>query len=204
MNLRFVIAKIIEKTQIAALKNCTVDKRSKVCSRSRAYDTVINRYSYVGSNCTVINTVIGKYCSIADGCIIGGPQHHIDYVSSSPVFHEGRNSMKKVYYPHPAVEPPVTVIGNDVWLGNNVIIKGGCTIGNGAVVGMGSVVTHDIPDYEVWAGNPARPIRKRFDDETIRFLSDIRWWDWEEEKIEKYAKYFNDPAALKAALEEEK
>ena len=203
MDFRFVIAKIIEKLQIAAISNCSIDKNSKVCSKSRVYDTVVKEYSYIGSNCTVINATIGKYCSIADGCLIGGAQHRIDYVSTSPVFHEGKNSLHRNYSLHPAASTPVTTIGNDVWLGNNVIIKGGCTIGNGAVIGMGSVVTHSVPDYEIWAGNPARFIKKRFSDDDTAFLTSLEWWNWPEEKIKAYAQYFNDPTSLREAMEGE-
>ena len=95
-----------------------------------------------------------------------------------------------------------THIGNDVWIGGDCLIKGGVTIADGAVIGMGSVVTHDVGPYEIWAGNPAKMIRKRFDDEIIKKLLAIQWWNWDDEKIKEYAHLINDvPEFLKMVKE---
>lgn len=75
------------------------------------------------------------------------------------------------------------VIGNDVWIGENVFINDGIAIGNGAVIGAHSVVTHDVPDYAIVAGVPAKVIRYRFSSEQIVQLNEVKWWDWPEEKI---------------------
>jgi acetyltransferase-like isoleucine patch superfamily enzyme len=80
-----------------------------------------------------------------------------------------------------------TVIGNDVWIGENALVKAGVTIANGAVVGMGSVVTRDIGPYEIWVGNPARLLRKRFSDENIELLLKIKWWDFSESELKRFA-----------------
>ena len=85
-----------------------------------------------------------------------------------------------------------TLIGNDVWIGNHVMIKAGVRIGNGAVIGMGAVVTKDVGEYEIWAGNPAKFIRKRFSEERIKALCKTEWWNWSDEMIQKYAEEFND------------
>lgn len=85
-----------------------------------------------------------------------------------------------------------TLIGNDVWIATNVMIKAGVKISDGAVIGMGAVVTKDIGPYEIWAGNPARCIRKRFNDETISKLLDIEWWNLDENELIKRAQYFNN------------
>ena len=77
------------------------------------------------------------------------------------------------------------VIGNDVWIGYEAVILSGVTIGDGAIIGTRAVVTKDVPSYMVVGGVPAKPIRKRFDEETIQKLEEIRWWDWEEERIKK-------------------
>ena len=87
-----------------------------------------------------------------------------------------------------------TTIGNDVWIGNRVMIKAGVNISDGAVIGMGSIVTKDIGPYEIWAGNPARMIRKRFDDETIAALEEMKWWNWNDEKIELSSGVMTDVA----------
>lgn len=68
---------------------------------------------------------------------------------------------------------------------------GGVTIGDGAVIGAGSIVTKDVGPYEIWAGNPARFIRKRFDDETIEKLLESQWWNWDDEKLTEMGAYFS-------------
>ena len=75
------------------------------------------------------------------------------------------------------------VIGNDVWIGYESLILAGVTIGDGAIIGTRAVVTKDVPPYTIVGGVPAKPIRKRFNDETIQYLQKVRWWDWPEEKI---------------------
>lgn len=75
------------------------------------------------------------------------------------------------------------VIGNDVWIGFEAVIMSGVTIGNGAVIGTRAVVTRDVPPYTIVGGVPARPIRRRFDDTTIKRLEALQWWDWDKEKI---------------------
>jgi acetyltransferase-like isoleucine patch superfamily enzyme len=84
----------------------------------------------------------------------------------------------------------ITNIGNDVWIGDKVIVIGGITIGDGAVVGAGAVVTHDVPPYAIVAGVPAKVIKYRFDDEKIRKLLDLKWWDWSEEEIKQNREFF--------------
>ena len=83
-----------------------------------------------------------------------------------------------------------------------MLIKSGVTISDGAVIGRGSVVTHDVGPYEIWAGNPARMIRKRFNDGTVENLKQIKWWNWNEEKIKEYAAYFSDSNEFMRHVEE--
>lgn len=80
-----------------------------------------------------------------------------------------------------------TVVGNDVWIGREATIMPGVAIGDGAVVGAHSVVTKDVRPYEIVAGNPARPVRTRFDERGIRLLLAVKWWDWPIEKITEHA-----------------
>jgi len=98
----------------------------------------------------------------------------MDRVSSSPAFHRGRNVLGKNFAHHPPEGALDTYIGNDVWIGSNCLVKSGVRIGDGAVLGMGSVLTKDVGDYEVWAGNPAKIIRRRFDVETASDLARTR------------------------------
>lgn len=78
-----------------------------------------------------------------------------------------------------------TVVGNDVWIGMNAVIMPGVKIGDGAIIGANSVVTKNVEPYTVVGGNPATIIKKRFDEQTIDTLLNIKWWDWSIEKIEK-------------------
>ena len=79
-----------------------------------------------------------------------------------------------------------TIVGNDVWIGYNSVIMPGVHIGDGAIIGTRSVVTKDVPPYTVVAGDPARPIRKRFDDDTIEKLMALKWWDLPDEEIREF------------------
>lgn len=127
--------------------------------------------------------VIGKFCQIAHGVtfITSSANHQYSGFSSYPfaVFGESWSSSYTPNYP----QFKDTIIGNDVWIGHNATIMPGVTIGSGAIIGACSVVTKNVPDYCIVAGNPARVIRKRFDDETIAKLMEIQWWNWPHEKI---------------------
>lgn len=125
---------------------------------------------------------IGAFCSIAEGVkIFLGGEHRIDWVTTFPfnVLWESGRGIKG----HPKTKGDVK-IGNDVWLGAECIVLSGVTISDGAVVGARSVVAQDIPPYAVAAGNPARIVKKRFDDVTIERLLRVHWWDWDDRKIE--------------------
>lgn len=174
------------------LQDAKIDKTSALCSKVRFYRSSIGKYSYIGNNSFVIDTEIGNFTSISTDCYIGGTSHPMNWVSTSPVFHKWENVMKKNFFCHDFNIFGQTKIGNDVWIGNRVIIKQGVTIGDGAIVGMGSVVTKDIGPYEIWAGNPAKMIRKRFSDEDIKKMLEIEWWNWDDSKIEKHAATFNN------------
>ena len=85
----------------------------------------------------------------------------------------------------PSIEVGDIVIGNDVWIGYEAVIMAGVHIGNGAIIAARAVVTKDVPPYTIVGGVPARPIKKRFDEETIRKLETLQWWDWSTEKIRR-------------------
>ena len=159
------------------LQEAVVDKTAAICSGVRFYRGKIGKYSYIGNNSFVSDTDIGSFTSISTDCYIGGTSHPTDWVSTSPVFHKWENIMKKNFARHEFEIFKQTTIGNDVWIGNRVMIKAGVKIGDGAVVGMGSIVTKDIGPYEIWAGNPARLIRKRFDDDIIDAFEKMKWWE---------------------------
>ena len=179
-----------------ALRKCNLHPTAKVCAKSELNRVAMGKYSYVGNDCFMVNVEVGAFCSIADRCCIGGAGHPIESVSSSPVFHEGTNLFGKNFQTFPYTHTPKTVIENDVWIGIGTIVKSGVTIHNGAIVGAGSVVTHDIPAYEIWAGNPAVKIRDRFDHETAEKLQQTAWWYLSDEEIQAGSEKFNDVEAF--------
>lgn len=196
--IEYIISKIIKKMHLRAIKNSIIDKTSRIASGTQFIYSKMDRHSFCGYDCIIIDTSIGRFCSISGNCEIGGASHSIDWVSTSPVFNENKDQIKKKYSSHKYSTRKHTKIGNDVWIGSKVLIKAGVIIDDGAVVGMGSVVTKDIPAYEIWAGNPAKLIRKRFNDDIISKLLEIKWWEFDDEKLYRYSKYFNNvPKFLK-------
>ena len=194
MDLKRIVAKGIRTIfNPAALTNCQVNKNAKICSGTQMNNSSINRDSYCGHDCFILNCDIGSFVSIADNCRLGGAMHPIERVSSSPVFHKGKNILNKNFAKFDDISDKKIVISSDVWIGAGVTVLSGVTVGVGAVVGTGSVVTHDIPPYEIWAGNPAKKIRNRFDEETRKELLQTTWWEWKDEKIGKYSQLFDDP-----------
>ena len=125
---------------------------------------------------------IGKFCSIASGIkfIMNGGNHDPKLISTYP-FPTFDNGWEKGNLG--TVNKGDTVIGNDVWIGFEALIMSGINIGDGAVIGARAVVTKNVPPYTIVGGNPAEKIRKRFDDKTIKDLLEIKWWDWDAEKI---------------------
>ncbi|MBD2159699.1 CatB-related O-acetyltransferase [Limnothrix sp. FACHB-1083] len=144
---------------------------------------------------------IGKFCSIAAECkfIMNGGNHRTDWFTNYPfpVFGNGWEAAMPDDWPHKGD----TVIGNDVWLGYGATIMPGVQIGDGAIVATGAVVTRSVDPYTIVGGNPAQPIRQRFDQETIAALLEIRWWDWEIAKITRNLPAIcgGDLAALRSA-----
>lgn len=134
--------------------------------------------------------VVGKYCSIAqDVHVYLGGNHNINWVSTYP-FGESletiSNSFKASSNGHPFTKGSVS-IGNDVWIADSVTIMSGITIGDGAVIANNSHVVKDVEPYSLVGGNPAKLIKYRFTPKQIEKLLEIKWWDWEDIKIEKYS-----------------
>ena len=202
MSFLFYLSKIIKLSRLPAIKNSVIESTSKICSATYLVDSTIGRYSYVGHDCTIINTDVGSFCSIADNVIVGGASHAVDWVTTSPVFNKGKNVLRKNFAQHEYTTSLKTTIGSDVWIGNNVLIKSGVHVGHGSVVGMGAVVTKDIPPYEIWAGNPAKFIRKRFDQEKIDVLLSKHWWDASENDLVRLANHIDDPDKFISVLSE--
>jgi chloramphenicol O-acetyltransferase type B len=131
--------------------------------------------------------IVGSFCSIGSGAafIMAGNQgHRNDWISTfpfafvpdAPEFAGAANGFK------PAGD---TVIGHDVWIGSEAIIMPGVQIGHGAVIGTRALVTRDVEPYAIMGGNPAKPIRKRFDEAKIEMLLEIAWWEWPIDRLSR-------------------
>ncbi|MFA6081593.1 MAG: CatB-related O-acetyltransferase [Patescibacteria group bacterium] len=127
------------------------------------------------------NVTIGKYGGIAENLYIISSNHKTNYIDVSGMFTEELDINKGPVY-----------IGNNVWIGDNVTILSGVTIGDGAVIGTGSIVTHDVPDFAIAAGVPAKVIKYRFSEKVIDRLINIGWWHWDYKTIIENKFFFKE------------
>lgn len=146
----------------------------------RFEERVTHHYPFIGDK-----LVIGKFCAIGRGVefVMNGANHRMCSVTTYPFNIMGGGWEKCTPRLDDLPLKGDTVVGNDVWFGQNVTVMPGVHIGDGAIIAANSVVASDIPPYCVAGGNPCRIIRKRFDDELIAYLLDLKWWDWPPEKI---------------------
>jgi virginiamycin A acetyltransferase len=144
---------------------------------------VLYHYPYVNND----RLKIGKFCSIAQGTkfLFNGANHTLSSLSTYPF---------PVLADEWELKVPVTkswdnkgdiVVGNDVWIGFEAVIMAGVTIGDGAIIASRAVVTKDVEPYSIVGGMPAKLIKKRFPDDVIDRLLELKWWDWDEEKIKE-------------------
>ena len=130
--------------------------------------------------------IIGKFCSIACGAkfLFNSANHTLSSLSTYPfpLFFDEWGLEKRNVAASWDNKGDI-VIGNDVWIGYEAVIMAGVTIGDGAIIGARAVVTKDVPPYTVAGGIPAKPIKKRYPEETIAALSELKWWDWPENRI---------------------
>lgn len=169
-----------------SVRASVINRRAHIGSGVQFVNSSVDEYSYIGPNSIIIKTKIGKYCSIASDVRIGLAEHPMNLLSTSSIFFDETNVLGKGLGGSSDSYFRRTTIGNDVWIGCNCMIKGGSTISDGAVIGMGSILTKDVGPYEIWAGNPARMIRKRFSDEEIFILLKHPWWGKKPEEMLQY------------------
>ena len=189
MTFEYLYSKFFKKVlRGKCIRNSRIDKTAKVNSGCSVVESTMGAYSYCSYDCNILYTDIGRYCSIANDVIIGGDEHPMDWLSTSPVFQDVKHSgPSKRFARHKLPLIRRTVIANDVWIGDRVIIKQGVSIGNGAVVGAGAVVTKDVPSYAVVAGVPAKVIKYRFDEVTRSALLESEWWNLTESELERFS-----------------
>ena len=158
----------------------------EVGARTMLLDVEMGDYSYVVNDSQMTYTTVGKFCSIAAMTRINPGNHpmhratqaHFTYRASAYFAGEADDAeffaWRKSHRVH---------IGHDVWIGHGAIVLPGRRIGMGAVIAGGAVVTKDVPNYTIVAGNPARPIRRRFSEGIAERLVRLTWWDWDHERL---------------------
>lgn len=146
----------------------------------------IGYLSYTGRDSELFNTSIGRFCSIAPGFASGPTNHPTDRLSSHLfTFNDNGPFAGSDEFADWLREPPLesnegkVIIGHDVWIGRNVTIKRGVRVGTGAVIGAGSIITKDVAPYTIVAGAPARVIKKRFPDDVIKALLELKWYNYD-------------------------
>jgi virginiamycin A acetyltransferase len=141
---------------------------------------VLYHFPFIGDR-----LVIGKFCALARGVkfIMNGANHQLAGFSTYPFYIFGNGWERVIPQAGELPNKGDTIVGNDVWIGYEAAIMPGVNVGDGAIIASKSVVVSDIPPYTVVGGNPAKPIRRRFDDGSIATLLEIAWWNWDIEKI---------------------
>ncbi len=170
----------------AKLAETTLGAYCEVGARTILLDVEMGDYSYVVNDAQMTYTTIGKFCSIAAMTRINPGNHpmhrptqaHFTYRASSYFPGEADDveffAWRKSHRVH---------IGHDVWIGHGAIVLPGRRIGTGAVVAAGAIVTRDVAAYTIVAGNPARPIKRRFSETVADRLMKLSWWDWNHDRL---------------------
>lgn len=187
-----VIFKLLKKLRLRAVKGSHIHPTSKLESGTSFYYSTMDRHSFCGYDCEIAYADIGSFVSIANGVVLGGGRHPMEWAGMSPVFYEGRDSVRAKFSTHARAAPKRVIIGHDVWIGRSAIVLPGVEIGSGAVVGAGAVVTKSVPPYAIVAGNPARLIRFRFAEGIVARLLATQWWTWPDDALKEMGPYMND------------
>lgn len=200
-------------SKFALVKNTTLEGGNEIAKLSKVEDSHLGYGSYIASYSKIFKCKIGKYCSISQKVqIVFGNHPTSKFVSTYPGFY-ARNTQTGICYVNQDKFEEYTYadpdkkwyveIGNDVWIGYDVKILSGVHIGDGAIIATGSTVTSDVEPYSIVGGVPARQIRKRFSDEEIAFLEQLKWWNREENWIKEHAEDFEDIRRLKERMNHE-
>ena len=182
------------------LGNCRLSDHVAIQRNAMMYHVQMGRYSYTGKNFTAWHCSIGSFCSISWNVSIGGANHDYSRITTHSFLYSKDFGMlpNEEYQGYDRFAKPC-VIENDVWIGANACICRGVTVHAGAVIAAGAVVTHDVPPYTIVTGVPARPLKKRFDEETIELLLKSQWWDFPEAIIKEHFHLFNAHATANSA-----
>lgn len=150
----------------------------------------VGKYTYGHDSINVMSwgsdskLIIGAFCSIGDKVkVFLGGNHRTDWITTYPFTHLYQDVFKSEKKTNHPISNGDVVIGNDVWVGYESTIMSGIKIGDGAVIAANAVVTKDVDPYTIVGGNPAKIIRKRFDDNVIEDLLKLKWWEWSDSEI---------------------
>ena len=172
----------------ASVRDSRLGAYSEVGARTILLEVTMGDYSYVVNDAQITYTTIGKFCSIAAMTRINPGNHPMHRASQAHFTYRA-----SAYFPGEDDEAEFFAwrrahhvhIGHDVWIGHGAVVLPGRSIGTGAVVAAGAIVTKDVPAYTIVAGNPARPIKRRFAEDTASRLADLAWWDWDHEALRR-------------------
>lgn len=145
----------------------------------------LGRFTYVSADTKINRATVGSFCSIGQESIIGGlAKHPTNWLSTHPAFFSKKCQAGYSFVDEDKFTEQLNVdIGHDVWIGARVMVLDGCRIGNGAIIAAGAVVVNDVPPYAIFGGVPAKLIRYRFDQDKVKKLIDIQWWNWSIEEL---------------------
>lgn len=173
--------------------NTDMGRFTKVYPPLFLHNVQIGDYSYVAGNSRIRNAEIGKFCSIGPNFCCGLGFHPVNGISTAPMFFSQAKQNGITLSSEDKVSESVhAIIGNDVFIGANVTVLDGVRIADGAVIGAGAVVVEDVPPYAVAVGVPARVVKYRFDEATIRALLAKQWWNGPEEELKRVERDFWD------------
>jgi len=170
----------------AQVRQATLGRYTAIGARTIFAESTMGDYSYVVNDANVIYTTIGKFCSIAAMTRINPGNHPMHRASQSHFTYRAA-----AYFDDAEDDDAffdwrrrhAVTIGHDVWIGHGAIVLAGRSIGTGAVVAGGAIVTKDVAPYTIVAGNPARPVRRRFAEDIAERLQNLAWWDWEHTRL---------------------
>jgi virginiamycin A acetyltransferase len=173
------------------LSNSKTGNYTKLYSPYKLIDSKVGDYTYVAQNSILLNTNVGRFCSFGPNLISGWGTHPLNGISTHPMFYSTKKQNGMTLSADDKFEELKPIeIGNDVFIGMNVSIIDGVKIGHGAVIGAGAVVSKDIPPYAIAVGCPIQIKGYRFDEETIKKLLELKWWDFNEIDLREVEKNF--------------
>lgn len=170
------------------LNNCDFGDYVQINRRNVIENVHLGDYTYTGMNTVLKHVSIGKFCAISWDVSCTGNTHDCYSLSAHPF---DRLASFGFLEKSTGLDNSRITIGNDVWIGAGAKVLPGVTVGDGAVIGAGSVVTKNVLPYSVVAGNPAKIIRMRFDDEIIETLKEVKWWNWPKNTIRENLDLFD-------------